>query len=66
MEIYQSPPSADVPSRGWLADVLKCVEEQLTTFALQDLYRSSEEELQRKHPDNRNVRATIRQAVAVS
>ncbi len=52
---------ADVPQRGWLADVLRSVERQFTTFTLQDLYANSEEELQRKHPDNRNVRAKIRQ-----
>lgn len=51
----------DVPKRGWLADVLKCVEGQLKSFTLQDLYSSSEEELQRKHPENKNVRPKIRQ-----
>jgi type II restriction enzyme len=51
----------DVSNRGWLADVLKCVEQQFSTFTLQDLYESSEEELQKKHPNNRNVRPKIRQ-----
>ena len=51
----------DVPKRGWLADVLKCVEQQFSTFTLHDLYGSSEEELQRKHPENRNVKPKIRQ-----
>ena len=52
---------ADVPKRGWLADVLRCVEQQFSTFTLQDLYASSENELQEKHPENRNVRPKIRQ-----
>lgn len=60
-ESAQSLLKADVLHRGWLADVLKCVEQQFTTFTLQDLYTSSEDELQRKHPDNRNVRPKIRQ-----
>ena len=64
MEKWKSAQSllkTDVPKRGWLADVLKCVEEQFQTFTLQDLYLNSEEELQRKHPENKNVRPKIRQ-----
>ncbi len=57
----QSLLKTDVSRRGWLADVLKCVEQQFQTFTLQDLYASSEEELQKKHPDNRNVRPKMRQ-----
>ena len=52
---------ADVSSRGWLTDVLKCVEQQFSTFTLQTLYESSEDELQKKHPNNRNIRPKIRQ-----
>ena len=51
----------DVPQRGWLAEVLKAVEEQFSTFTLQDLYTNCEEELQGKHPENHNVRPKIRQ-----
>ena len=57
----QSLLKTDVSKRGWLADVLKCVEQQFSTFTLQDLYSSSEGKLQKKHPENRNVRPKIRQ-----
>ena len=57
----QSLLKADVQKRGWLADVLKFVEQQFSVFTLPDLYSSSEDELQRRHPENRNVRPKIRQ-----
>ena len=47
-------------SRGWLADVLKCVEGCFTTFTLANVY-AFEGELAAKHPENHNVRAKIRQ-----
>lgn len=47
-------------ARGWLADVLRCVERLYATFTLEDAY-SFEAELAAKHPNNRNVRAKIRQ-----
>jgi type II restriction enzyme len=46
--------------RGWLADILTCVEKLLTTFTLDDMY-AFEEELSQKHPDNHNIRPKIRQ-----
>ena len=46
--------------RGWLADVLRCVERCFTTFTLANVY-AFEAELAAKHPDNHNIRAKIRQ-----
>lgn len=51
-------------TRGWLADVLTCVEKCFTTFTLANIY-AFENELSAKHPDNHNVRAKIRQQLQV-
>lgn len=51
-------------TRGWLADVLRCVERCFTTFTLANMY-AFENELAARHPDNRNVRAKIRQQLQV-
>lgn len=51
----------DVHSRGWLMDVLNCVNRIRTQqFTLQDVY-CSEKELQLKHPENHNIKPKIRQ-----
>lgn len=51
----------NLPARGWLFDVLSCVEKiPRADFALRDVYRF-EGALAAKHPDNRNIRAKIRQ-----
>ena len=47
-------------NRGWLADVLRCVERSLSVFTLVDIY-GFEAELAQKHPDNHNIRPKIRQ-----
>ncbi|MGC2160469.1 MAG: DpnI domain-containing protein [Silvibacterium sp.] len=47
-------------TRGWLADVLRCVERCFTNFTLANIY-DFESELAAKHPDNHNVRPKIRQ-----
>lgn len=47
-------------ARGWLADVLRCVEQLYSTFTLENVY-SFEAKLAANHPNNRNVRAKIRQ-----
>jgi len=47
-------------TRGWVADVLRCVERCFTNFTLANIY-AFESELAAKHPDNHNVRAKIRQ-----
>ncbi len=53
----------DVNSRGWLMDVLNCVNRICTQqFTLQDMY-CFEKELQLKHPENHNVKPKIRQQV---
>jgi len=51
-------------TRGWLADVLRCIERCLTTFTLANVY-AFEDELAAKHPENHNVRAKIRQQLQV-
>lgn len=50
-----------IESRGWLFDVLKCVERiPNDTFLLDDVYNFANE-LQQKHPENNFVRDKIRQ-----
>ena len=51
-------------TRGWLADVLACVDKCFTTFTLANLY-AFESELSAKHPDNHNIRAKMRQQLQV-
>jgi type II restriction enzyme len=51
-------------TRGWLADVLRCVERCFTNFTLANIY-AFEGELALKHPDNHNIRAKIRQQLQV-
>jgi type II restriction enzyme len=53
-----------VSLRGWTLDVLRCVRQLPTRFALSDVYRF-ERELQQLHPDNRHVRDKIRQQLQV-
>jgi type II restriction enzyme len=48
-------------AKGWLLDVLLCVERLNTAdFLLEDVYRC-EPALRKKHPDNHNIRAKVRQ-----
>ena len=49
-----------IESRGWLFDVLSCVERLGSTFTLKQMY-GFVEELKMKHPNNNNVEAKIRQ-----
>jgi type II restriction enzyme len=51
-------------SRGWLVDVLRCVERLYSTFTLENVY-SFEGELAAKHPKNHYVRPKIRQQLQV-
>ncbi|MBQ7211184.1 MAG: hypothetical protein IJS19_00715 [Muribaculaceae bacterium] len=64
LELYKRTLSlnvAKIESRGWLFDVLRCVEKiPSTAFRLEDVYKFTDE-LQLKHPDNRFVHAKIRQ-----
>jgi len=50
--------------RGWLADILTCVERLFSTFTLDDMY-AFEGELAEKHPENHNIRPKIRQQLQV-
>jgi type II restriction enzyme len=51
----------NVETKGWLLDVLLCVEKiRKNEFTLDDVY-SFEGYLQAKHPANNNVKAKIRQ-----
>lgn len=58
----------DADSRGWLSDVLACVEALDVaageTFTLEEMY-GFEEELSRRWPENRHIRAKIRQQLQV-
>lgn len=51
-------------ARGWVADVLACVEKLYSTFTLENVY-SFEKDLATKHPKNLHVRAKIRQQLQV-
>lgn len=52
-------------SRGWLMDIMRCIERlNKVSFTLAELYGCSEE-LEKLHPDNRNVHAKIRQQLQV-
>lgn len=51
----------DINSRGWLMDILNCVNKvPAQLFTLKDIY-SFENMLQRKYPNNHNIRPKIRQ-----
>lgn len=51
----------DIECRGWLLDVLKCVERiPKNDFTTQEMY-AFVDELQQKHPDNNHVQDKIRQ-----
>ena len=51
----------DINLRGWLMDILKCTDKIAhDIFSLDDICVFTEE-LSRKHPDNHNIRAKIRQ-----
>jgi type II restriction enzyme len=53
--------TGDVNAKGWLLDVLLCVEKiRKQDFSLDDVY-AFEGHLQAKHPENHNVKAKIRQ-----
>lgn len=58
----------DVEGRGWLADVLGCVEELVSEpgdeFTLEEMY-GFEDELSERWPDNEHIRAKIRQQLQV-
>lgn len=49
-----------IESRGWLFDVLQCIESLGVTFTLKQMY-SFVDVLKAKHPQNNNIEAKIRQ-----
>lgn len=64
VRIYALLLEAEPRARGWLADVLRCVERLYSTFTLENVY-PFEAGLVAKHPKNRNVRPKIRQQLQV-
>ena len=55
----------NLENRGWLMDVLNCINEINTNdFSLKDVY-AYVEKLQEKHIDNHNIEAKIRQQLQV-
>ena len=57
--------TANLESRGWLFDVLHCINQlQKSTFSLNDIYQF-EYELKRRYPNNNNIRPKIRQQLQV-
>lgn len=64
VDLYQrtlSLQNSKIESRGWLMDVLKCVERiPYDDFGTKEIY-AFEKELQNKHPDNNCVKDKIRQ-----
>ena len=55
----------DINARGWLFDVLACIERLPgSSFKLTQMY-AFEDELSIKHPDNNNIRPKIRQQLQV-
>jgi type II restriction enzyme len=55
----------NIDSRGWLMDILNCVNQiQDDDFSLKDIYNFTER-LSRKHVNNNNVEAKIRQQLQV-
>ncbi len=57
--------TTNLETRGWLLDVLNCVNEVGTSeFSLHDIYRFADA-LKQKHIGNNNVEAKIRQQLQI-
>lgn len=55
----------DINSRGWIMDILNCVNRIPTLdFSLGDMYLF-EKRLQNKHPENHNIKPKIRQQLQI-
>lgn len=54
----------NIESRGWLLDVLGCVEQLDAEFSLSDIYQFSDL-LAEKHSDNHNIKPKIRQQLQI-
>ena len=54
-----------ISAKGWLLDVMRCVEKlNKTNFTLDEIY-TFEQELQKLHPENRHIKDKIRQQLQV-
>jgi len=54
-----------VESKGWILDIMKCVDRIVSNdFSLQTIY-SFEKELARLHPENNNIKPKIRQQLQI-
>jgi type II restriction enzyme len=57
--------SSTVQSKGWLLDIIKCIEKlQRANFDLSDMYQF-EKYLKIQHPENNNIQAKIRQQLQI-
>ncbi len=54
----------DIYARGWIMDILNCVNQQPCEFSLSNIY-AFEGELSKKHLDNKNIQAKIRQQLQI-
>lgn len=54
----------DIQARGWLFDVLNCVNQLPPHFSLADVYQFADL-LHSKHPENNNINAKIRQQLQI-
>lgn len=61
IQLSQNLKTENISARGWLLDVLNCVNKIISNeFTLSEIY-NYENELSLNHPDNRNIRPKIRQ-----
>ena len=57
--------STDLQSKGWLLDIIRCIEKiNKNSFRLNDIYQF-EKYLKLKHPKNNNIQAKIRQQLQI-
>jgi type II restriction enzyme len=57
--------SINVKSKGWLLDIIKCIDKlNKNNFSLSDIYQF-EKYLKLKHPENNNIQAKIRQQLQI-
>ncbi|MDO8512957.1 MAG: DpnI domain-containing protein [bacterium] len=55
----------EIKAKGWLLDVMMCVDKfKCKDFSLDDMY-TFENELSKKHPDNRHIKDKIRQQLQI-
>lgn len=63
--LSQKLSTEDLHARGWLMDILKCVDSIPTNeFSLSDMYQF-EPYLYEKHPENNNIKPKIRQQLQI-